>query len=60
MSLQLLRGGICACMRCHCPMFLLGFGMGTILSNFHMCGIILVFIIIYNICIAPYKMFRDV
>ena len=24
------------------PMFLLGFGMGTMLANFHMCGIVLV------------------
>ena len=24
-------------------MFLLGFGMGTMLANFHMCGIMMVF-----------------
>ena len=39
--LQLLRGGIWACMRCPC-LSLLGFGMGTMLANFHMCGIMLV------------------
>ena len=34
-SLQLLRGGICACMRypCLCP--LLGFGIRTMLAKFH-------------------------
>ena len=33
-SLQLLRGGIWACMRCPC-LSLLGFGIGTMLANFH-------------------------
>ena len=33
-SLQLLRGGIWACKRCP-YLCLLGFGMGTMLSNFH-------------------------
>ena len=36
--LQLLRGGIWACIRCPCALSLLGFGMGTMLVNFHMCG----------------------
>ena len=42
LSLQLLRGGIWACMRCPLSMSLLGFGMWTMLANFHMCGIMLV------------------
>ena len=33
--LQLLRGGIRACMRCPCLCLCLGFGMGTMLANFH-------------------------
>ena len=33
-SLQLLRGGIWACMRCPC-LSLLGLGIGTMLANFH-------------------------
>ena len=28
-------------MRCPDPLSLLGFGMGTMLANFHMCGIML-------------------
>ena len=28
---------------------LLGFGMGTVLANFHMCGIMLVFRTVFNI-----------
>ena len=38
LSLQLLRGGIWACM----SMALLGLGMGTMLAYFHICGIMLV------------------
>ena len=37
---QLLRVGIWACMRCPCLMSLLGLGMGTMLANFYMCGIL--------------------
>ena len=33
--LQLLRGGIWACMMCPCLCFLLGFGIGTMLAKFH-------------------------
>ena len=33
--LQLLRGGIWACMRCPSSVSLLGFGIGTMLANFH-------------------------
>ena len=29
-------------------MFLLGFGMGTMLANFHMCGIMLVLRAVFN------------
>ena len=29
-------------------MFLLGFGMGTMLTNFHMCGIMLVLRAVFN------------
>ena len=42
-------------------MSLLGFGIGTMFANLHMCGImlslraVLIIIIIYNICIAPYN-----
>ena len=49
-SLQLLRGGIWACMRCPC-LSLLGFGMGTMLANFHMCGIMLVLRAIFNMLV---------
>ena len=34
-ALQLLRGGIWACMRYPCIVSLLGFGLGTMLANFH-------------------------
>ena len=34
-SLQLLRGGIWACMRCPLSVSLLDFGIGTMLANFH-------------------------
>ena len=37
-SLQLLRGGIWVCTRCPCLSLL-----GTMLADFHMCGIMLVF-----------------
>ena len=30
------------------PMTLLGFGMGTMLANFHMCGIIVVLRSVFN------------
>ena len=32
-------------------MSLLGFGMGSMLSNFHMCGIMLVLIAVFNILV---------
>ena len=41
-SLQLLRGGIWA------SMCLLCIGMGTMLANFHMCGIMLVLRAVFN------------
>ena len=49
--LQLLRGGIWACMRSPLYMSLLGVGMGTMLSNFHMCGIMLVLRIVFNMLV---------
>ena len=35
------------------PLFmsLLGFGMGTMLANFHMCGIMLVLITVFNMLV---------
>ena len=41
-SLQLLRGGIWGLYEVPMSMFLVDFGMGTMLANFHMCGIMLV------------------
>ena len=32
-------------------MYLLGFGMGTMLANFHMCGIILVLRAVFNMLV---------
>ena len=32
-------------------MFLLGFGMGTMLANFHMCGIVLVLRAVFNMLV---------
>ena len=32
-------------------MFLLGFGMGTMLANFHMCGIMLLLIAVFNMLV---------
>ena len=49
-SLQLLRGGVWACMRCTCPC-LLGLGMGTMLSNVHMCSIMLVLRAVFNMLV---------
>ena len=43
--LQLLRGGIWACMK---SMSLLGFGIGTMLANLHMCSIMLVLRAVFN------------
>ena len=51
MSLQLLTGGISACMRCPCLCLCLGFGMGTTLANFHMCGIMLVLGAVFNMLV---------
>ena len=34
------------------PMSLLGFGIGTILANFHMCGIMLVLRAVFNILVS--------
>ena len=47
--LQLLRGGIWACMPL--SMSLLGFGMRNMLSNVHMCGIILVLRAVLNMLV---------
>ena len=49
-SLQLLKGGICACMMCPC-LSLLGIGMGSMLANFHMCGIMLVLKTLFNMLV---------
>ena len=46
-SLKLLRGGI----RVPLSMSLLGFGMGTVLANFHMCGIMLVLRAVFNMLV---------
>ena len=46
--LQLQRGGIWVCMRRPSSMSLLGFGIGTMLANFHMCGIMLVLREVFN------------
>ena len=35
----------------HLPMSLLGFGMWTMLANFHMCGIMLVLRAVFNILV---------
>ena len=35
----------------HLCMSLLGFGMGTMLTNFHMCGVILVFRAVFNMLV---------
>ena len=40
-SLHVLRGGIWACMRC--TSLCLGFVMGDMLANIHMCSIMLLF-----------------
>ena len=45
-SLQLLRGGIWAL-----SMSLLGFVMGTMLANYYMCGIMLVFRTVFNMLV---------
>ena len=34
-------------------MSLLGFGMGTMLANFHMCGIMLVLRAVFNMLVNP-------
>ena len=38
---------------CEVPLFmpLLGFGMGTMLANFHMCGIMLVLRAVFNMLV---------
>ena len=33
------------------PQYLLGFGMGTMLVNFHMCGIMLVLRTVFNMLV---------
>ena len=48
--LHLLRRGIWACMRSPC-LCLLGFGMWTMLANFHVCGIIFLLIAVLNILV---------
>ena len=35
----------------HLPMSLLGFGMWTMLANFHMCGIMLVLRAVFNMIV---------
>ena len=50
-SIQLLRGGTCACMRCPRLCLCLGFGMGTMLANIHMCDIILVLRAVFNMLV---------
>ena len=35
----------------HLTMSLLGFGIGTILTNFHMCGIMLVLRAVFNMLV---------
>ena len=45
-SLQLLRGGIWSL-----SMSMSGFGMGTMLANFHMCGIMLVLRAVFNMLV---------
>ena len=32
-------------------LYLLGFGMGTVLANFHICGIMLVLRVVFNILV---------
>ena len=48
-ALQLLRRG---CMRCPCPClcWVFGFWMGTMLANFHMCGMLM--LMLANVCSA--------
>ena len=50
-SLQLLRGGIWACMRCPCLCLFLGFGTGTMLANFHVRGIMFLLRAVLNILV---------
>ena len=50
MPLQLLRVGIWAMYEVPLSMSLLGFGMGTMLSNFHMYDIILLLIVLLVWC----------
>ena len=51
-SLQLLRGGIWACMSCPCICnFFGGFRIGTMLANLHMYGIMLVLIAVFNLIV---------
>ena len=45
-TLKLLRGGIWACMRCSCLCWV--WGGGSMLTNFHMCGIMLVLRAVFN------------
>ena len=39
-------------MRCPCLCIFLGFGMGTMLANFHMCGIMLVLRAVFNMLVS--------
>ena len=50
-SLQLLRGGIRACMRGPCLCLFFGGGIGTMLPNFHVCGIMLVLRAVFNMLV---------
>ena len=36
------------------PMSVLGFGMGPMLDNFHICGIMLVFRAVFNMLVGAY------
>ena len=51
MSLQLLRGGIWVFMRCPCLCLCWVLGMGTMLANCHMCGIMLVLRAVFNMLV---------
>ena len=52
MSLQLLERRDMACMRCNCLCLCWVSGMGTMLENFHMCGIMLVLRAVFNLLVG--------
>ena len=49
--LQLMRGRIWALHEVLLSMSLLGFGMGTMLTRFHMCGLMLVLRAVFNMLV---------